>query len=817
MHTYSIREIATAIQARTFGDPDKTFQHIIIDSRTLTSPSSGLFIAIKGERHNGHQYIEDLYQKGVRCFLVEEISFELHAGASYLVTRNSLEGLQKIATFHRLRFQIPIIGITGSNGKTIVKEWIYQSLQRTKNVVRSPKSFNSQVGVPLSIWLLEPQHDIGIFEAGISKPGEMVKLENIIQPLVGVFTNIGEPHQENFYSISEKCTEKMKLFKASKAIIYCKDYEMIHSMVLSPEYKHLDSIAWSKQSSAYLQVTSVDTHEAKTVIRGICLNADFEFAIPFIDDASVENALHLITFLFYMGYNRAFVEECIYNLSPVAMRLELKQGANQCTIINDSYNSDLGSLAIAIDFLMNQRQHPQKTVILSDILQSGQKAEILYQEVANLLKSKNVSRLIGVGPEILNNRGKFETNSEFYYSTKEFLDQNQKNKFSNEAILLKGSRLFEFENILTLLEEKAHETVLEINMNSLVHNLNYFRSILKPATKIIAMVKAFSYGSGSHEIANLLQYHRVDYLAVAFADEGVSLRESGITMPIIVMNPEKHSFSQIIKYNLEPEIYSFKVLKEFIHEVAANGIFNFPVHIKIDTGMHRLGFMPSEIDLLIQELKLSETLKIESIFSHLAGSDEEELDYFTFEQVDVFEKISAKFNNSFPYSIMRHILNSAGIERFASAQYDMVRLGIGLYGISANNAALKQVNRLKTVILQIKDIPANETIGYGRKYKARESIRIAILPIGYADGLHRVLGNGTGKLYIKGQLANIIGNICMDMCFLDITGIETKEGDEVIIFGDEYPISEISKQMKTIPYEVLTSISRRVKRVYYQE
>lgn len=814
---YKAHEIASVIKARLIGVRDFLIRDIVIDSRTLTSPESSMFIAIKGERHNGNAFVADLYQKGVRCFLVDSSVQNFEEEASYLIVENTIEAFHKLAAFHRKKFDIPVVGITGSNGKTIVKEWIYQSLHTSLNVIRSPRSFNSQVGVPLSAWLIEPQHQLAILEAGISKPGEMEKLERIIQPTVGIFTHLGEPHQENFAGFEEKAAEKMKLFKNSQALIYCSDHAVIDSLACSGEYSHLERYSWSFKKPAFLQIRNIEKQQSQTQVTYFFKSEQGSLTIPFIDDASIENAFHVATLLFYLGYSSDFIAAKVKNLAPVAMRLELKQGVNQCTLINDSYNSDLGSLSVALDFLVNQRQHKEKTVILSDILQSGQSGELLYKEVASLVKNKNITHFIGIGPEISRFKHLFVSASEFYPDTSSFIFRIRKGMFINQAILIKGSRSFGFEKVVTALEEKVHETVLEINLNAMIHNLNYFRSLLKPDTKLVAMVKAFSYGSGSHEIANLLQFHRVDYLAVAFADEGVALREAGITMPIMVMNPEGHSFQQIIRYKLEPELYSFKVLKEFLKEAETEGVTDFPVHIKLDTGMHRLGFLEYETDILIEKLQSQQTLKIASVFSHLAGSDEEALDYFTQEQIAIFEKTSSKIVNAFSYKIFRHILNSAGIERFTSAQYDMVRLGIGLYGISSANGALRQVSRLKTVILQIKEIPANETIGYGRKYKATETMKIAILPIGYADGIHRILGNGGGRFYVNGKLAPIVGNICMDMCMIDLRGIKAEEGDEVIVFGDEYPITEIATQMKTIPYEVFTSISRRVKRIYYQE
>lgn len=814
---YTIGEIAGIVNGKVIGNENLPVQHIIIDSRSLTSPDQAMFIAIKGERHDGHVFIADLYQRGFRCFLANNTFTGFEPEATYVLVNDTLDALQQLAAWHRMKFAVPVIGITGSNGKTIVKEWIYQSLHHQLNVLRSPKSFNSQVGVPLSVWLTEPQHQLAIFEAGISRKGEMKKLERIIRPEIGIFTNIGEPHQENFTSLEEKATEKMKLFRQCKALIYCKDHALIDILVNSPEYIDVEQFSWSAHHEAFVKVQRIEKGERETRIQYSCKGAISLFSIPFIHDASIENALHVATLLLYLGYSPAFVAQALQSLTPVAMRLELKQGVNHCTIINDSYNSDLGSLSIALDFLINQRQHAKKTVILSDILQSGQKSHDLYHLVGQLVRSKKISHFIGIGNELSKHSSLFDSGSEFYENTNAFISQLRKGRFFNEAILIKGSRTFEFEKIVEFLEEKAHETVLEINLNAIIHNLNYFRSLLNPGTKLIAMVKAFSYGSGSHEIANLLQYHRVDYLAVAFTDEGVALREAGITMPIMVMNPEVHTFSQIIRYNLEPEIYSFYVFEEFLKAAESEAVKDFPVHIKLDTGMHRLGFMPGQTDMLIEKVQNQHALKICSVFSHLAGSDEEALDYFTFEQIETFEANSNRIIDAFPYKIMRHILNSAGIERFPKAQYDMVRLGIGLYGISAANGSLRQVSRLKTVILQIKEIQANETIGYGRKYKATELMRIAILPIGYADGIHRVLGNGGGKFYVKGKLAPLVGNVCMDMCMIDLRGIDAEEGDEVIVFGGEYPITEIASQMKTIPYEVFTSISRRVKRIYYQE
>ena len=820
MPDYPLSEVCEIAHGNLVGESNIVIRHLITDSRKITTASDSLFFAIVGVRHDGHNYINDLYRLGTRAFVVEKLPANLssYKEAGFVRVNDSLQALQALAGFHRQKFTKPVVGITGSNGKTILKEWIYQAIHTDKSVVRSPKSYNSQVGVPLSLWSLDQQYDLAIIEAGISQPGEMEKLQCIVRPDIGIITNIGEPHQENFSTLNQKAREKLLLFTNCKTILYCADHEVIANAIKEGSLKNKQAFTWSANGTANVNFNTVSKTSESSVIQGIFQQTGFEFKIPFTDHASVENCLHLISFLFFMKYDSEAIQKRLAQLTPVAMRLELKHGFNNCTIINDSYNSDLGSLTIALDYLQQQNQHETKTVILSDILQSGKRNDLLYAEVGNLIKSKQVKRFIGIGNEITNYRNLFDGNSRFFHTTDEFLGNLGDIKFSNETILLKGSRVFEFERILKELEEKAHETVLEINLDALVHNLNYFRSRLKPGVKVIAMVKAFSYGSGSFEIANIMQFQRVDYLAVAFADEGVSLRDSGISVPIMVMNPEQRSFDAIIRYRLEPEIYSFRELYKFCEEVKNHSLTYYPVHIKLDSGMHRLGFMPDDTDRLVDYLASQNFVSVKSVFSHLAGSDEAQFDSFTREQINAFSNESEKFLKRLPGTILRHISNSAGVERFPEAQFDMVRLGIGLYGISAiGKGLLRQVSTLKTVILQIKDIQPNETVGYSRRFKAVKPTRIGILPIGYADGLHRILGNGVGKLWVNGTFVPIIGSICMDMCMIDLTGANAREGDEVIVFGDENPLSEIAEQMKTIPYEVLTSISRRVKRVYYQE
>jgi len=820
MPHYSVSKIAEITSGKLFGKSDVEISHLVTDSRKVSYPMGSLFFAISGIHHNGNKYIAELYKLGVRAFITAQLpdNFDQFTHAAFILVANPIEALQELTAFHRSKFNYPVIAITGSNGKTVVKEWIYQAIHDHKSVVRSPRSYNSQIGVPLSVWQMEAHHDLALIEAGISQPGEMEKLQSIIKPDIGLITNIGDPHQENFESLEQKCTEKLVLFRQCSKVFYCSDQQIISRELAKPIFNSVEKFAWSRVEGSSVWLKQTSTGSLGTILTCRYNQQDIVFEIPFTDNASVENAMLLITFLFSLNFSGIEIGTQLKSLTPVAMRLELKQGINNCTIINDAYNSDLGSLSIALDYLFHQKQSGLKTVILSDILQSGKLGDDLYREINKLLVQKQVTRLIGIGSELKKCKDLFTINAEFYPTTEAFLHKLRMDTFSNETILLKGSRLFEFERILKFLEKKAHETVLEINLDAMAFNLNYFRSKLAPGVKTIVMVKAFSYGSGSYEIANMLQFQRVDYLAVAFADEGVALRESGVNIPLMVMNPEKSSFETIIRYNLEPEIYSFRVLEQFSNELVSQGITNYPVHIKIDTGMHRLGFMENEIEALVHRLTNGNTIMVKSLFSHLAGSDEVQFDDFTHQQISVFEAVSSKIMSALPYTILRHILNSAGIERFPNAQFDMVRLGIGLYGISATDQTnVKNISTLKTILLQIKEIPVNETVGYSRRYKAQKLTRIGILPIGYADGLHRILGNGIGKVWVNGVLAPIIGSICMDMCMIDVTNIEASEGDDVVVFGENNPITEMAKLLKTIPYEVLTSVSPRVKRVYFQE
>jgi Alr-MurF fusion protein len=823
MPNYTISSIAKIINAEIIKcHLDAEIKHLLLDSRRLSSPDNSIFFAIKGARNDGHKFIADLYQKGIRNFVVSEIPeiFNQFNDCSILKVKDTLAALQNLAAYHRSQFTIPVLGITGSNGKTIVKEWLFQLLREDLNIVRSPKSYNSQVGVPLSVWEMSNEHELAIFEAGISEPNEMSLLKQIIDPTVGIITNIGQAHSENFVSEVEKIKEKLLLFHNCESLIFCKDYSSILEQITQQaQFATTKLFSWSRKSKADLQIGRIEKSASETKIQGIYNNDFLSISIPFVDDAYIENAILCWCFMLLSGYDNKIIEERMHLLSPVAMRLELKEGMNNCSIINDSYNSDLGSLSIALDFLNQQKQHAKRTVILSDILQSGKDETLLYKEVADLLQKKKVHRLIGIGEAISRQAKLFSGEKSFFFSTSEFLNRYNTSFFRDETILLKGARAFGFEQISKLLQQKAHETVLEINLNAFVHNLNYYRSIIDKKTKLMAMVKAFSYGSGSFEIANILQFQRIDYLAVAYADEGVELRKAGITTPIMVMNPEEQSFEAMLNYELEPEIYSFRMLGIF-NEVVKRGGKVTPIHIKLDTGMHRLGFEEKDIPELIVRIKNNKFLLIKSVFSHLAASDEKEHDAFTKKQIDSFTEMSEQFKKHFEYPILRHILNSSGIARFGSAQFEMVRLGIGMYGISANEYEqmnLQNVSTLKTIVSQIKLVSPPDTVGYSRKGILTKPSRIATVPIGYADGYNRKLGNGIGKMFINGQVAPTVGSICMDMCMLDVTDLNVSEGDEVIVFGDNYSIAQIAKDMGTIPYEVLTNVSRRVKRVYYQE
>ncbi len=826
MPTLSVRQVSSLLNGKFHdgeNNPEFRISSISIDSRTIFDPEAILFFALKTDRNDGHRYIADLVSMGVRAFVVSVYpeEFRKYRRCSFVVVPDTLEALQKLAAWHRAQFNIPVVGITGSNGKTIVKEWLFELLQN-RAIIRSPKSYNSQVGVPLSVWNLSPGHELAIFEAGISKPGEMQKLSGIIRPTIGILTNLGEAHQENFTSKQQKLNEKLKLFQSCSALVYCKDQELVHQTLTGgalPASVHL--IAWSfadKMADFYFRKENADS--------GTRILTDFEgenylIDLPFQDEASVENAAHCLAFLLSQRLAQLSVIRSFGSLQPVAMRLEIKDGINNCLLINDYYNSDINSFQIALGFLNHHSRQPEsaKTVVLSDIQQAGIPDEQLYREVARLLQLNKITRLIGIGPQIRKFSGFFGPDSVFYGSTDQFLEAFRPDNFRQESILLKGARAFHFERVSSALQKKYHQTVLEIDLNALMDNLNFFRSLIRPETKIMVMVKAFSYGSGMAEIARSLQFHKVDYLAVAVADEGIELRQAGIELPIVVMNPEEHSFENMIEFRLEPNIYSEEIFESFRKVLQQHAVVRYPVHLKLDTGMHRLGFdSPERVELLAGKLLSQEQLVVRSIFSHLAGADEAVHDGFTKEQIRKFQDLSAIITEKLPYKIFRHILNSAGIERFPEFQFEMVRLGIGLYGVSASeNKEVRSISRLKTSVSQIQHIAAGETVGYGRKGVVSTDSEIAVLPIGYADGYDRRLSNGVGKVYVKGQIAPVIGNICMDMCMVDVTGLQVAVGDEVELMGEHIPVSEMAETIGTISYEILTGISQRVKRVYLQE
>jgi alanine racemase len=821
MPVYSISDIAKITGGSLRKESDSRVREIVIDSRKIFSPAESVFIAIPGDRHDGHDYIEDLWGKGVRNYIISRsaIDFSRFPGGNFIQVPSTLGALQQIAAHHRNSFNFPVVGITGSNGKTIVKEWIYHLLDDLYSVVRSPKSYNSQIGVPLSVWEMHPEYNFGVFEAGISKPSEMQRLQNIIQPDIGLFTNIGSAHQENFKSLKQKIQEKLQLFQEAETIIYCKDHEEIDREIRNDDYlSRKQLVSWSEDYKADLVIDTIQKKKDYTEITGYYRDQYDTITIPFIDRGSIENAIHVWLLMLHLGVERDIVQKKMNELPVIAMRLEMKKAINNCTLINDSYNSDLRSLNIALNMLNQQNQHSKKTLVLSDILQSGRDEADLYSEVADLIQNNKIDRLIGIGSSISANAHVFDLDKDFYTSTEQFLSNLSSKAFRNEAILLKGSRDFHFEKISHSLEQKMHQTVLEIDLDAMVDNLNYFRDKLDNDTRIMAMVKAFSYGSGTYEIANMLQYHRVNYLGVAFADEGVTLREAGITLPIVVMNPEEESFELMIDYELEPEIYNFRVLHRFNQVVATTGKEHYPVHLKLDTGMNRLGFKPGEVDEMIKLLTNKSHLKVHSVFSHLAAADEPEQDGFTREQINRFKTESERIIEALGYPVLRHILNSAGIERFPDAQFDMVRLGIGLYGISAiDQNQLKNISTMKSTVTQVKRVKKGETVGYGRTGKADKDLTIAIVPVGYADGLNRALSNGVGRFWINGYFVPIIGTICMDMCMVDISECDIHEGDEVMVFGEHIPVTEIAEKLGTIPYEVFTGVSSRVKRVYFQE
>jgi alanine racemase len=813
--TLTIQHIVPIIKAQWIGQNNvAVIDYISIDSRSLQNDAHTLFFALTGPNHDGHKYIDELIAKGVQYFVVSQIPAALEGKANFLIVDNTLDALQKFAAYYRSIFEFPILGITGSNGKTIVKEWLNFLLSPDYNIIRSPKSYNSQVGVPLSLLGINENHNLGIFEAGISMPNEMEKLQKIIRPTIGILTNIGSAHDEGFSSIAEKIKEKLKLFTAVNVLILNKNKTI--NAFINPKTK---TFCWSSDDKgADVFITKKNLGEL-TELQVTYQEDTYPITIPFQDQASIENAIHCMMVMIYFGYKHQVIQTRMALLYPVEMRLKVKNGINNCTLIDDSYSSDFQSLKIALDFLENQKQHKKKTLILSDIFQSGLSNEELYSQVSQLIISNKISRVIGIGATIAQYKSKF-INSTSFLTMAEFSTAFETLNFENETILIKGARDFHFEQIVSMLEEKTHETVLEINLNAISHNLNFFKSKLAPKTKIMVMVKAFGYGNGGFEIAKLLEHHKVNYLGVAFADEGIALKSAGITVPIMVMNPETTSFAAIIQHQLEPEIYSIKGLKAFLKIAEQKKLKRFPIHIKLDTGMHRLGFEAENLAELIQILKGNETVQITSVLSHMATSDDRQHLAFAHEQIALFEKLSGQLVAELNSKPIRHLLNTSGISNYPEGQYDMVRLGIGLYGISNDEDEQKELERvgtLKSVISQIRSIDTGESVGYGRRFIATQPTKIATIPIGYADGIRRNWGNGLGYVTIQGKKAPIVGSVCMDMLMVDVTHIDCKEGNTVIIFGENPTVNYMAKQLQTIPYEILTSISQRVKRVFFRE
>ena len=817
MKIAEISEIIMPSWAQVY-QPEDEVLHLLTDSRRLSEVQGTVFFAIATKRNSGVKYIEGLYKRGVRSFVVPNDCAIEYPDTNIWRVDDVVRALQLMAANHRAKYTIPVVGITGSNGKTIVKDWLVQLLSPEGHVASSPKSYNSQIGVPLSVWQMSDADKMGIFEAGISEVGEMHNLQKIIMPTVGIFTNVGCAHDENFLTREQKIAEKLQLFTHCDTLIYCIDHKDIHSAVSSIESFHsVRMFTWGRGDDSDVHLLQVDIRGGCSVMELEYHENRFSVVIPFADRASQENAMHCVALMLYWGYPVQTIEERCAKLMPVEMRLEMDEAAGNSLLINDSYSLDLNSLNIALDYISHINQHDNKVLIISDILQTGLPDRELYSHVSTIVKQRGITRLIGIGEAFCHCKELFrDIDSAFFSSTQDFIDNYRIEQLQNSTILLKGARVFEFERIAKLLQKKNHETVMEVNIGALIHNLNYYRARLRPTTKLMAMVKASSYGAGKVEVASALQFSGVDYLTVAYADEGVELRRGGITLPIMVMNPEEAAFDDMIHYRLEPDIYSFRILELFAERLKLLSLgFKYPVHVEFDTGMHRLGFSGSDIEALISRIEgHDDVLQVQSVFTHLACADDPEMDEFTRNQISRFKEWSKRLPG------IKHVLNSSGITRFPEYQMDMVRLGIGLYGISPEPEVQKelvQVSRLVTRISQIKDIQTGDTVGYNCRWRAERPSRIAIITIGYADGLHRRLGYCRGSVIINGREAFIIGSVCMDMCFIDVTDIDCVEGDRVVIFGEGDLLQRNAKAAGTIPYELLTAVSPRVKRIYYHE
>jgi alanine racemase len=819
MLSFYLKDVAEIISGKFYGSDAIMFDRIITDSRNVGNLKSDLFIAIVGLQHDGHNFLDELYAKGVRAFIIsKEIDYANFSEAAFVMVENSISALHKLVAYKRHLFDIPVIGITGSNGKTIVKEWLSWILDDYFRITRNPKSYNSQIGVPLSLWLLNSETELGIFEAGISMPGEMERLEKILSPTIGIITNIGPAHQANFETVEQKTIEKLKLFNNTQIVIYNVDNDIV-SRNLKSNKNIKQHITWSGKNNGIVNVKQIEYSENHSIITLEHESEEQKIKIPYIDKGSIQNAITCFCTLLALKIEiTPNIIKRFSQLPNIEMRLEMLNGINNSIIINDSYNSDINSLEIALDYLNRKKTNRKTTVIMSDILENSVNITDLYSSISNLIKEKKIHKFIGIGELLVKNKNLFPEGSLFYTDTDNFLSDINNIDFSDSAILIKGARYFRFEQISNKLQAKKHETLIEIDLNLVKKNLDYFKSKINPNTKIMAMVKAFSYGNGYLEIASLLEHNRIDYLAVAFADEGVDLREGGIKTPIMVMNTNLASVQTMIEYMLEPEIYSINILKNLIIELESKNIRDFPIHIKVDTGMHRLGLTEFDIEEFCRIINKTNSVSIKSVFSHLAGSEDQGLDYFTKQQVELFLSIYKKISQAANSLPDRHILNSNGIIRFPEYDFEMVRLGIGLYGLIPElEDNISQVSTFKSIVSQIHNVKKGESISYNRSGRVNKNSVIATIPVGYADGIDRRLGNGNWYFMINSKKAYTIGNICMDMCMIDITGIEAKEGDNVIVFGNDNSVCKMAEILATIPYEIITGISQRVKRVYFEE
>lgn len=807
-------------------NPKQKITEILTDSRSFTRPEGVVFFAINTPGGNdGHKYIEELYNKGIRNFIVEKIPlfFKDKNDINYIKVADSLSALLKIAASFRSD-KTKYVAIAGSRGKTTVKEILYQLLREGRIVARSPRSYNSKIGVPVSLWQVTPDSQIALIEAGISRKGEMKNLSECIRPQTVIFTNIGEEHSEEFKDLKEKGREKSLLagLPSVETIIYNYDDPVLKDS-LQPYLKNKKSIGWSfsdPEADLYIERKGIKEDIVKFSFN--YAGKPRELEVRCSGPEEMENMATALAFLLAEGLPLDYIADSFNKLHPVGTRLDVMEGMNGCVLIRDSYISDYTSLSPAIDFMMRRKTAAAKPVIImGDLYYSGNDKDKMYREVAELVRETGIERFIGIGPEMDSHSSFFGKRSEFYKTVDDFLQKRSPSDFVNELILLKGSGTDGFERIVEMLAARTHETVLEVNLDSLVDNYNYFRGFIPSATGIIAMVKASGYGAGSLEIARSLQDCGAAYLAVAIIDEGVELRENGITMPIMVMNPKVENYGAMFSHNLEPEIYSPIMLREVIEAAEKRGVRDYPVHIKLDTGMHRMGFVQEELPDMIELLKKERHIKVSSLFSHLATADCPDMDDYTLSQFELFQEMTEKIIKGLGYKIKRHILNSAGILRFPERHYDYVRLGIGLYGANTLPPEMEKplavVSTLRTVIINLRRWKAGETVGYGRKGVIKKDSVIATIPIGYADGINRHLGNGNISFIVNGRPAPTIGNICMDACMLDVSGIDCKVGDTVEIFGRQQSLLTVSEALETIPYEILTSVSPRVRRIYYRE